>query len=94
MNINSILNRFGRIFNDIGEINRFTIAEKHEWEEKELRNMFALLVTGYLTGIPSPPVHLTTELLPYMEQDIHIMMERINTSYDPFGELFSTLDPI
>jgi hypothetical protein len=79
---------------DIEEINRGHIAELHEWEEKELRNIFALLVIGSYTGIPAPPMHITMELLPEMEEDIIIMLNRVQTAHDPFGELFSLLDPI
>ena len=93
MKTRNLINKLKTFFRDVDEINRDKIIEKHEWEEKELRNMFALLVMGNYTGMPAPPAHITTELLPYMESDIHIMMERVNVAHDPFGELFSTLDP-
>lgn len=79
---------------DIEEINRGNISGLHEWEEKELRNIFALLVTGSYTGIPSPPMHITMELLPEMEKEIMIMLNKVQTAHDPLGELFSLLDPI
>jgi hypothetical protein len=33
------------------------------------------------------------ELLPEMEEDLTIMINRIQTSHDPLGELFSNFDP-
>lgn len=74
------------------DINRSKAVEYHEWEEKELRNTFALLVAGSFVGIPSPPAHITMELLPFMEADLKIMFERMDASIDPLGELFSMLD--
>jgi len=73
-------------------INRHKAVEYHEWEEKELRNTFALLVAGSFVGIPSPPAHITMELLPFMEADFKIMFERMDASVDPLGEMFSMLD--
>jgi len=84
--------RLKEFFSDLNTINQEKAIGMHEWEMRELRNVFALLVLGNFTGIPAPPVHITTELLPEMEDDLHIMMERINVAHDPLGELFSVMD--
>lgn len=94
MGISEFLSRLKKLLQDIEEINRGNVSELHEWEERELRNIFALLVVGSFTGIPSPPVHITMELLPEMEDDLRIMLNRIQTAHDPLGELFSLLDPM
>jgi hypothetical protein len=94
MGASEFLSRLKKLLQDIEEINRGHVSELHEWEEKELRNIFALLVVGSFTGIPSPPVHITMELLPEMEDDLRIMLNRIQTAHDPLGELFSLLDPM
>ncbi len=94
MGYSEFISRLRKLLGDIEEINRSNVSELHEWEEKELRNIFALLVVGSFTGIPSPPVHITMELLPEMEDDLHIMLNRIQTAHDPLGELFSLLDPM
>jgi len=94
MGKSEFLSRLKKLLQDIEEINRGNVSELHEWEERELRNIFALLVVGSFTGIPSPPVHITMELLPEMEDDLRIMLNRIQTAHDPLGELFSLLDPM
>ena len=81
-----------RIFLTIDTINRNKAVEYYEWEEKELRNTFALLVAGSFIGIPSPPVHITLELLPHIEEDLKIMIERMDASTDSIGEMFNLFD--
>ena len=80
------------LWTTIDTINRHKAVEYHEWEVKELKNTFALLVAGSSIGIPSPPAHLTIELLPLMESDLKIMFERMDASIDPIAEMFSMLD--
>ncbi len=90
--INKILKRLSSFWKTLDALNRHKAVEYHEWEVKELRNTFALLVAGSFIGIPSPPAHITMELLPFMEADLKIMFERMDASVDPIGELFSMLD--
>ncbi len=63
-----------------------------EVELVQLENIFALILFGCFVGLPAPPVHLTLKLLPKMEKEMLIMMNRVFASKDPLGELFSTLD--
>jgi hypothetical protein len=63
-----------------------------EVELIQLENIFTLLLFGSFVGLPAPPVHLTLKLLPKMERELIIMMNRVFTSKDPLGELFSTFD--
>jgi len=62
-----------------------------EYEAEELDNIFAILVLGVLIGMPSPPIHITMELLPDMEKEFQIMLEKVTTAHDPLGDLFSVL---
>ncbi|MFZ7125831.1 MAG: hypothetical protein ACOWWM_06720 [Desulfobacterales bacterium] len=62
-----------------------------EHEVEELDNIFGILVLGAFIGIPSPPIHITMELLPLMEKEFGIMLEKVSTAHDPLGELFSVL---
>ena len=94
MGFNEFISKLKKLLRDIEEINRGNASNLHEWEEKELRNIFALLVVGSFAGIPSPPIHITMELLPEMEDDLRIMLTRVQTAHDPLGELFSLLDPM
>ena len=61
-------------------------------EIEELENIFGLLVLGAFVGIPSPPIHISMDLLPLMEKEMRIMLEKVSTAHDPLGELFSVFD--
>jgi hypothetical protein len=62
-----------------------------EYEIEELDNIFGILVLGTFLGIPSPPVHVSLELLPLMAQELDLMLDRIATAHDALGDLFSVL---
>jgi hypothetical protein len=74
------------------EVMRSKAVETIEYEVGELDNIFAILVLGAFIGIPSPPIHITMELLPEMEKELEIMLEKVSTAHDPLGDLFSVLD--
>ena len=78
-------------FKGVDEIYRSKSTDILEWEAEELENIFALLVLGVFVGIPAPPIHITIELLPDMEREFNIMIEKVTTAHDPLGELFSVL---
>ena len=63
-----------------------------KWETSELENIFALLVLGSFVGIPATPSPITLNLLPYMEKELQIMMEKVVTASGPISDLFSHLD--
>lgn len=63
-----------------------------EVELEEMEHIFGLLVLGSFVGMPSPPAHLTLELMPMMEKELLLMMEKVDTAHDPLAQLFSTLD--
>ncbi|MDF1548468.1 MAG: hypothetical protein P1P88_11645 [Bacteroidales bacterium] len=87
-----MITKLKNLLNSFDKTNRARAAEAHEWEEKELRNVFALLVCGSFLGHPSPPMHITNELLPVMEEDLEIMFEQLDLSRNPLSELFSRLE--
>jgi hypothetical protein len=62
-----------------------------EYEIEELDNIFGILVLGTFLGIPSPPVHVSLELLPLMAKELDLMLDRITTAHDALGDLFSVL---
>ena len=78
-------------FNDLQIVNRNKATEMLEFELIELRNIFALLLFGSFVGMPAPPVHITLQLLPFMERDIQLMLQRINVAHDALAEVVSTL---
>lgn len=76
----------------VDEVARGKAVETIEYEVEELENIFGILVLGAFIGIPSPPIHITMELLPQMEKEMIIMLEKVSTAHDPLGDLFSVLD--
>jgi len=87
-----MLRKLKNILQFINKANKAKAIEAYEWEEKELRNTFALLVCGSFLGHPSPPMYITTELLPEMEEDLNIMFDRLDLSRNPLSEMFSSFD--
>lgn len=81
-----------RLFNTLSFFEKGLATHAAEVELVQLENIFTLLLFGSFVGLPAPPVHLTLKLLPRMERELIIMTNRIFTSKDPLGELFSTFD--
>ena len=90
--LNTVKDKIVSAFNVADEVMRSKAVETVEYEVGELDNIFAILVLGAFIGIPSPPIHVTMELLPEMEKELEIMLEKVSTAHDPLGELFSVLD--
>ncbi len=80
------------LFKIADEVARTKAVEGAEAELEELEYIFALLVQGSFVGMPSPPVQISLDLLPLMEKDLLLMLDRINTSNQPISRLFSTFD--
>jgi len=85
-------NKIVSAFRIADEVMRGKAVEIIEYEVQELDNIFGILVLGAFIGIPSPPIHITMELLPIMEKEFEIMLEKVSTAHDPLGDLFSVLD--
>ena len=71
---------------------RAKAVETLEVEVEELENIFSVLVLGSFVGVPSPPVQLSLELMPQMEDELIAMLEHVDTAVTPFSHLFSTFD--
>jgi len=74
------------------EVARNKAVHTIEAECEEMEYIFALLVQGSFVGLPSPPAHLSMDLLPLMEKDLMLLLERMNTSNQPLSRLFSVFD--
>jgi hypothetical protein len=90
--VKTIKDKIASAFNMADEVMRSKAVETIAYEVGELDNIFAILVLGAFIGIPSPPIHITMELLPDMEKEFEIMLEKVSTAHDPLGDLFSVLD--
>jgi len=82
--------RLRRLFGTLGEAHRAQAVNTAEAELRELQHVFALLVMGQAVGLPSPPAQITLALLPEMEDELRLLLDRIDTAQAPFSELYST----
>jgi hypothetical protein len=90
--IKNLLDKITAAFHAADQVMRGKAVKTIEYEVGELENIFAVLVLGAFIGIPSPPIHITMALLPVMENELEIMLEKVSTAHDPLGDLFSVLD--
>ena len=72
---NKIFAKIKGFFKSLDEVYRDKAVEVVEYETREVENIFALLVLGSFVGLPSPPLQITLELMPYMEHEFGIMLE-------------------
>ena len=74
------------------EVFRGKAVNTIETELEELEHIFGILVLGSYIGMPSPPVHISLDLMPFLEKELIMMMEKVDTANEPIAQLFSTLD--
>lgn len=87
-----ILRKIAAFFRIMVQVNREKATEMLEFEHKELENIFSLLILGGFVGMPSPPVPIAIELLPYMERELTVMLARTDMASDPLASLVGILD--
>jgi len=63
-----------------------------EFEERELENIFAVLLMGSFIGIPSPPTTLLIRIMPHMVREIYVMQRRAVDLDDMIGEMAGLMD--
>lgn len=73
-------------------VGRSKAVESIESELEELENIFGILVLGSFVGMPSPPMQISLDLMPYMEKDLILMMEKVDTANEPISQLFSVFN--
>ena len=76
----------------LGDHVRSHAMEGVEWEYIELEHVFSLLVLGSFVGLPSPPMQISLDLLPHMEKNLLLMIDKIDTASGPLSELASILN--
>lgn len=67
-------------------------VETLEVELEEMEHIFGLLVLGSFVGLPSPPLQISLDLMPLMEKQLVLMMEKVDTAHEPISQLFSVLN--
>ncbi len=88
----SVLDKIRAIIGVVAQVNREKATEMLEFELKELENIFSLLILGGFVGMPSPPVPIAIELLPFMERELTVMLSRSDMASDPLAALVGMLD--
>ncbi len=88
----SLNQKIRKLITTILQVNREKASGILEFELKELENIFSLLILGGFVGMPSPPVPIAIELLPYMERELTIMLSRSDFAQDPLGALMGILE--
>ena len=89
--LDRLIDKMITAFKTTDSVMRGRAIETIEYELGELDNIFGILVLGALIGIPSPPIHITMDLLPLMNRELDLMLEKISTAQDPLSDLFSVL---
>ena len=90
--IKSIIERVISLWKISDEVARGKAVETIEVEVEELENIFGVLVLGSFIGMPSPPMQISLDLMPLMERELILMMEKVDTANEPIAQLFSVLD--
>ena len=81
-----------KAFQVAAQVQRSKAAGMLEFELKELENLFGVLLLGSLVGLPSPPAAIALELLPYLEEELRLMIARADLAQDPLGSLMGMLE--
>ena len=71
---------------------RSQLTEAAEYELAELEHIFGLLVLGSFVGLPSPPMQISLDLLPDMEKEMILMLEKTETAAAPLSDLASIFE--
>ncbi|MBW1642158.1 MAG: hypothetical protein JRJ76_04905 [Deltaproteobacteria bacterium] len=90
--LTTIKNKIFSAWKIADEVAREKAVETIEIEYEELRHIFGVLVLGSFIGMPSPPMQISLDLMPLMEKELLLMMEKVDTANEPLAQLFSTFD--
>ena len=94
MILKKLLSAVIEFFHDMGTVNRENATKIVEYEIEEMEHIFALLLFGSFTGMPSPPVHITLQLLPLMEKELELMFTKVATAHDALAEITEVLGEV
>ena len=88
----NLKNRFIYIWHKYNTFAGAKAVNTLEWEVSELEHIFAITTLGAFIGFPAPPMQITFELLPDMENELTLLINKIDSSHAPLSDLFSVLD--
>lgn len=80
------------IFKSIEKTFKYKATSFIKSELEDYESVFSFLLIGLFSGVPSPPAGLIIRLLPYMEKEITVMIEKSTLLDDSFATILSKFD--
>jgi hypothetical protein len=84
----SFARRVGRC---ITAVSRIKATDMLIFELNEMENLFTIFLFGSFVGLPAPPAVMAVELLPYMENELRLMISRADFSKDALASVMDML---
>jgi hypothetical protein len=75
----------------ITAVNRIKATDMLIFEVNEMENLFTILLFGSFVGLPAPPAVMAIEILPYMENELRLMISRADFSKDALASVMDML---
>ena len=72
-------------------VNRIKATEMLVFELNELENIFTIHLFGSFVGLPAPPAAMAIELLPFMEDELRLMVSRADLAKDATATVMDML---
>ncbi len=92
MSLKRVLKNFFKNFEYFWEGFKDESTNALEMELSEMENAFGLVVFSSLMGLPSPPSFLGMALLPYLEYEIKVMINKSEDLDDKLATFFDLSD--
>ena len=89
--LKKIFTTLEQFFRFLGTIHRIKATEMLVFELNELENIFTIHLFGSFLGLPAPPAALAIELLPYMEDELRLMVSRADLAKDATASIMDML---
>jgi hypothetical protein len=86
-----LLNKVRTFFSYVSQVHRLKATDMLIFEVNEMENVFAMLVFGSFCGLPAPPAAIAIELLPYMEDELRLMVSRSDFAQDAMCSVMDML---
>jgi hypothetical protein len=87
----SFLTFLKKVSGQVTAINRIKATDMLIFEVNEMENLFTILLFGSFMGLPAPPAAMAIELLPYMENELRLMISRADFSKDAIASVMDML---
>ncbi|WP_320130795.1 hypothetical protein [uncultured Sphaerochaeta sp.] len=89
--IKQLAKALGEFLAGIHTASMYKATAQIEYEIKEMENSFTLMLFGNFVGLPSPPMPLAFDLLPFMAEDLDRMLLRASQTGNGLSELASIM---